>query len=455
MSITFGGLATGMDTDTLIKQLLSVERSPITRLEADKTWMNTRLANFQALDVNLQGFLSSIEGTSDREQYFQRKATTSSDDFFSSDITNEAISGASYSIEVESLAQVQKSFSNNGFAAKDTLIFGTGEISFTVGTDAKSVTIAEGENSLEGIMKAINNSNIGVNASILNDGSATDPYRLTLTSDTAATSFTLDTGVAGLGNAADFTTSQAAAPASIKVDGISITSTSNTFSEAIPGVTLDLLHAELGTTTTLTISSDNDAVAKNIKNFVYGYNSVISFITGQSTMGDTESGVLSGDSGLNTIKRHLQDMLTSRIDNGGAFTSLSQLGLETQKDGTIKLNSEVLDSAIEDDLTSVTNLLAGKEGDDNGGIAKRFETYLSSLTNSTTGMLAGRSESINMNSKRIDTRIEQMETRLVKREVTLRAQFTAMEQMVSLMNSTSDYLTSQMSALENLWNYNR
>jgi len=462
MAISFGGLATGMDTNALIDQLMLAERSPITRLQSDKTWMTSRLAGFQAFDIQLQGFLTNVEQISDREQYFQRSASASSDEFFSTTVTNEALAGTNYQVEIESLAQVQKSYSdtaNSGFSTKEDLIFGTGDLSFTVGNEVKTVTITDGNNSLEGIMQAINDADIGVSAAIIKDGSA-DPYRLTLTADNVATTYSLDSsdldgdiGVTAL-EGDNFIISQIATSANIKVDGISITSDSNTITDAIPGITLDLLQAETGTTTQLTVSSNTSAVTQNIQDFISGYNNAISFITNQSTMGDTDAGILSGDSGLNAVKRHLQDMLTNSSDNDGIYTALSQLGLETQKDGTLTLNTETLDAAIENNLDSVVSLLAGEEGGD-GGVATQFEDYLSSLTNSTTGLLAGRSESINSNVKRIDDRIIQMELRLEKRESTLRSQFNAMEQMVSVMNAQSDYLTQQMSAMADLWNYNK
>ena len=164
--------------------------------------------------------------------------------------------------------------------------------------------------------------------------------------------------------------------------------------------------------------------------------------------------ILSGDSGLSTIKRYLQNTLTSLTDNAGSFKALSQLGLETQKNGTITLDSTTLNDAIENDLDSLVTLLAG-DGEKFEGIGATFSDYLENLTSSQTGLLAGREESINSNIGRIDTRMEQTELRLIKREETLKSQFIAMEQMVSLMNAQSDYLTQQMSAISNLWNSNK
>ena len=463
MAISFGGLATGMDTSALIGALMGAERAPLTRMEADKVWLNNRLVAFQDFDGRLNGFLDKIKNLGDRDQYFKRSVSTDSTDFFNVTASNEALANTSYQIEVESLAQVQKNYSNSvdglgndiGFSSKTDQILGTGSFIVNIDGTDHSIDITAENNSLEGLMTAINDADIGVSAAIINDGTGS-PYRLTLTGQNVGDAFTMDSSglVGGTESFSNFEESQPATQAHIIVDGLDIYSESNTVSEAIPGVTLDLLKAETGTNTTISISQNNSAVAANIKEFIDGYNEVVSFVTGQSTMGETQGGILAGDSGLNAIKRHLQDTLTTLTNNSGSFKALSELGLETQKDGTISLNSETLDKAIESDLESVVSLLAGEE-DGDGGLSTVFDNYLESLTNSTDGMLAGRKTSITSNIGRIDDRIEMAELRLGKREETLRAQFTAMEQMVSLMNAQSSFLTQQMTAISNMGNYRK
>ncbi|PIE60798.1 MAG: hypothetical protein CSA31_00160 [Desulfobulbus propionicus] len=146
-------------------------------------------------------------------------------------------------------------------------------------------------------------------------------------------------------------------------------------------------------------------------------------------------------------------MLTDTFENSGNFIALSELGFETQKDGTLTVNDETLSTAVNENLESVVSLLSG-DGE-KGGLAAQFTQYLESMTNSTTGMLAGRKESINSGIDRIDDRIEMMEMRLAKRQATLESQFAAMEQLVSSMNSTSSYLTQQMTSISNMMNKDR
>jgi flagellar hook-associated protein 2 len=452
-SISFGGLATGLDTAALVEQLMSLERKPLTLMESDKIWLNNRLTAFQEFDSKLNGFLSKIEDMGTVEELRARDVALSSEDFFTATASSEA-PPSNYQLEVVSRAQVQKDVSQ-GYASKTVHEFGTGDLTLTVGeNDPVTIEITAENNSMEGIMEAINEADAGVTASVINDGTE-NPYRLVLTGENVATDFTLDFSglTGGTYDIPALITTQPAQQAHIRVDNIDIYGESNTLDEAIPGVTLDLLQAEEGTLTNLTVSIDHDAIEQKVKDFISGYNDVVSFVTNQSTFGDSSSGVLGGNSSLNSIKRHLQTMLTERISTSGDFSSLTQLGLETQRNGTLTLDEDILSDAISNNLDSVEKLFAG-EGEVEG-IASRFENYLEALTDSSDGFLAGRKESTTSNIKRIDNRIEATEMRLEKREQYLTDQFTSLELLVSQLNAQGDYLTSQLSALENMWNYNK
>lgn len=534
MAISFGGLATGLDTSSLVEQLMQAERKPLTQMENDKSYFNSRLSALGLLEGKLVSFLSKIEELNSAEELQSQKATFSSKDFFSATTESNAVPG-NYQVEVVDLAQVQKSVSL-GVTDKAASSFGLGTMTLTVGdNDPVDITIDASNNSLAGIMAAINESDAGVVASIINDGTDS-PYRLVLTGEDVAAGFSLTSSLAtfngdvtsltmggyadqdaklfgsgtislstghditlsgdnsladirdainaetattgvsatveGDGNggyrlalaggtidstalvngsgyaAPDLTTTQSAQQAHIRVDGIDIYSNSNTLAEAIPGISLDLTQAEEGTITSLTVDVDESAVKNQIKAFVTGYNEVISFISGQSKAEGSSAGILVGDSGINSIKRRLQSMLTSQVGSSG-LTSLSQLGLETQRDGTLTIDDEVLTEAIQTDLPGMTKLLAGDE--DTEGIATRFKNYLDGITDKTDGFYAGRKKTIENNVKQIAKSIDRFELRLEKREQTLYDQFNALEQLISVMNAQSDYIGKQMSALENMW----
>ena len=535
MSITFGGLATGLDTNAIVDQLMALERMPINRLQSDKSYFEARQAAYITFDGNLRGFQSRIEQLGSSDVLRKKSVSASREDFLSVSAGVDALPGTNYQVEVVSLAQVQKNVSE-GYSSKSDQNFGVGELTLTVGeNDPVTITVDETNNSLEGIMQAINDADAGVNASIINDGTD-NPYRLVLTGENVATDFSMtstlpsfngdvsaqlqaggfssqsadffgggtldlstgetitlsesansltdimtainaETGTTGvtasivadgdnfvlaLDNGATITTTnfsggydslgvvetQAATQAHIRVDTIDIYSDSNTLTEAIPGLSLDLTSAEEGTMTSISVSLDEAAIKSQVEDFVKGYNDVMSFISSQSKSEDTDAGILGSDPGMNAVKRRLQGLLTTTIDNTGNYSALSQLGLETQKDGTIIIDGETLTDAIHNNLDSVEKLLVG-EGDTEG-VAVRFQDYLEGMTDSVDGLLASSKTSTEATVSRIDDRIEQLEMRLVKKEETMRAKFTALETLISGMNSQSDFLTQQLDMLSNM-----
>lgn len=449
MALNFGGLATGLDTNAIINELMQLERRPVNRLEGDKSWHNKRLSALKEFNGKLEGFLGKIEDMDSASDLQSRKTNLSSKDFFSASAESAALPGT-YQVEVVKLAQVEKRVSQ-GYADKQAQKFGSGTISLTIGSsETISLTVDETSNSLEGIMQTINSAGAGVTASIINDGTSS-PYRMVLTGDDVAQSIVLDaSGLAGGTYVPpSFTETQNGQQSHLRVDGIDIYADSNSIDEAISGLTLNLTKAGEGTNTTLTVKTDEVAIKKKIQSFVSGYNDVVSFVTKQSVIDGSSGGILKGDSGLNSIKRHLQNMLVSVVDGGGSLKTLSQLGIETQRDGTLKLDDEILTTAIDENLDGVANLLAG--GDETKGIATEFKDYLKSITHTTDGFLPGRKQSIDGNIKRIDKSIEQMNARLEQREKSLRDQFNALEQLVSGMNAQSAYLNQQMTMLNNMW----
>jgi len=302
MAIQFSGLASGMDTGSIITQLMNLERIPITRLEGDKTWMNNRLSAFTELDTKLKSFLDSISTLGDEDTLQQRTIKQSGEEHLSASVSSEALAGTSYAVEVVSLALAQKSVTAGGFAAKDSSTFGTGTLNVTVDGTSHAIEITAENNSLEGIINAINDADIGISTGIINvGGDSTTPYRLLLSGDSVGKSFSVDaTGLTGgtdsLGSIEDETGTvnppvTKATQAHIRVDTIDIYSDSNTVSEAIPGVTLDLLKAETDTTTQVSVNLDKSAIKGNIESFVEGYNDVISFITGQSVINGEGGGL--------------------------------------------------------------------------------------------------------------------------------------------------------------------
>lgn len=432
-SINFGGLATGMDTGAIVDALMEIERQPIQRLEHEKAYQQSRLDAFSGFQDKLKAFLDVAQGLDSEDELLATKSELSAEGYFSVDSSETANAGA-YNIEVISLAHQEKEVAG-GVADGWTSAGGD----MTINGQTVSVTAGS---SLAAIRDQINNTaDIGVTATIINDGQAS-PYRLVLTADAAGAN-----GVDITANTSDvaFTPTQPGSQAHIKVDGIDVYSDSNRLTGAIPGATINLLkpHETAGDTTTLSISVDDDAIKANIQKFADAYNDIFGFFEAQK---DSSWG---SDSSFRTVQRSLQSMLVQSVGvSGGSFQTLAELGFSTQKDGTLIIDSTTLADAMRDDLDGVTKLFAG-DGVVNG-VAAQFQSYLESVTDSSDGIYASKKDVTERSVRRIDTQIDSLEARLAQREKTLRAQFDAMEQLVSGMNSQGSFLAQQMTSIANM-----
>jgi flagellar hook-associated protein 2 len=362
--------------------------------------------------------------------------STSSSEYLS--VTARDTAGAgSYQMTVMALAQQQKDVSV-GYASKAEAVFGTGNLSLTVGGVGHSIAIDAENNSLEGMAKAINDANLGVGATIINDGTES-PYRLVLTGSDTSQSFSLDdSGLSG-GTAASLTmeTSQTAQQAHVVIDGIDIYSNSNSIDSSIAGLNIELLKADPVARTTVGVTLDTDAAAKKIRDFAGAYNDIVQFISDQR---DSSWG---NDPSFRAVKGQLQSFLVS-AQGGGTYNSLSQLGFETQRDGTLKVNETKLNEALSQDYEGVVQLFVGST--ETSGVAAQLSTYLDSATDLANGFYAGRKTSTDASLRQIDQRILSQEARLEQKETTLRAQFSAMEQLVSSLNAQGGYLMQQLAA---------
>jgi flagellar hook-associated protein 2 len=470
--ITFSGLASGIDTSDIVTKLMEIERVPVDNLSKTKEAEANRLKAYGQLNTMLNDLRDAAGAMNLTSEVRTTKVNLSSESALTA-TSNSAFPG-SYNIAVTQLAQVQKNISS-AYASSSAGIFGTG----TVTVNGKAITLDSSNNSLQGLMSAINaeTDTTGVSASIINDGSAANPYRLVLTGKDASTSFTVTSNLKNdLGTAIPFTTtkSQDAQQAKITIDGIEVVSNSNTITGAIAGVTLNLNAtspiSDSGppaqyTTTKLDITADTSALKEKISTFVSSYNKIMDWIvagyaqgisTIETTTSTTDSTttttttttptdaqysqLLRGDATVNTIKRGMQSLLTDAVNSsGGSLHILSDIGISTNQDGTLNLNNSTLDAALQNNFDGMTKLLAGDDSTD--GVMKKFNTYLLNVTSTTTGMYAEKRDRYTSKVNRLDDQIIQKTAMLDKTEATMKARFTAMEMLVSSLNSQSTFLT--------------
>lgn len=478
MSITFSGLATGLDTDSIVTGLMAAERAPLERIEARKTADTERLDAFAQFKTKLDGLKSAVSDMSLTSQVRSTKVSLSSEDAFSASTTSGAV--GSYNISVAQLSQVQKNISD-GFSSKTDPVFGTG----TIDINGTTINITPDNNSVVGLVEEINKRThktvdvngveteigTGVQATIINSGD--DSYHIVFTGKDSSTSFTMESSLTGASGTPEYNFNdtqqvQAAQQAVAFIDGIRVVSDSNTINNAINGVTLSLHDVSetssagpppVYVTDKMSVEADTGALKEKVTSFVTAYNDVMDWIlsgytefggtsaAAADTDGDEEASlgsVLRGDPTINSVKRQLQNVLTETINNSGEFRILSEIGISTNINGTLTQDNSTLDEALEGNFDSMVALFAGD--DTTAGVMKNFNSMLLDLTSTTQGIYATQKTAYDLTVGRYDSQIDQMELRLSKRELSLRSQFSAMEQLVSSLNAQGDFLTQQMSA---------
>ncbi|MDP1996706.1 MAG: flagellar filament capping protein FliD [Gallionella sp.] len=423
--------------NSIVSQLMTVERQPIAKLNSREVGYQAKLSAYGSVKGAVAGFQSALQGLNSPSKFNTLKATPSDASVLSASATSIAVAGT-YSLDVTSLSQAQKLVAggttsstaaiSDGVATTVTFDFGTisggafdsgtgkytGAVFTSNGSGTKSIAIDSSNNSLQGVRDAINAAQIGVTATIVNDGSAT-PYRLVLSSDNNGVSNslkvsasggdgTIDTLLAhdpaGTQNLEETVTAQNAV---FKVNGISISKTSNTVSDVIQGVTFTLNKE--AATASLTVARDTAGVNSSISSFVKAYNDLAATLKNLSAYDSAtkQAATLQGDSTVRTLQSQLRSMLsTPVVGTSGALTTLADIGIISQRNGSLALDQTKLDSAMASNFSDVASLFTsvGKATDslvgfNNATTATKAGSYAVTVTQiATQGKLSGGSAAV-------------------------------------------------------------
>ncbi len=391
-TITSLGAGSGLDLASMVEELIAAERAPKEALlDLREAGIQAEISAYSTFKSGLSTFADAFFSLQTAATFRQISAASSDTDVFTATASGDASSG-SHSIEVTDLAQSHRVASDAFTSSADTV--GTGTLTFRFGTydsggntftanpekAIEDVTIDASNNSLQGIRDAVNAADIGVTASIVNDGSG---YRLIFKSDDSGADNSLEVTVsdtgdgndlddAGLsqlaydptataGNGKNMTQTSEAQDAAFSIDGLSMTRSSNTVTGAIEGVTLQLTGETSGTPETLTLTQDLSSITTTLEAFVDSYNTLnetLDALSGYDTTTE-EAGVLLGDSLVTGATSSIRNILTSAVSGlSGQYTSLGQIGISFQLDGSLELDSDALDDALADDVDAVAKVFA-------------------------------------------------------------------------------------------------
>lgn len=449
-SFRFGGLATGLDSQAIIDAILGAERIPILRLESQRARLQQQDSIFGKVRTKLDDLRNAI-GALDTVAEFGSFKATSSNEQVATVSASGAASAGSFTIGVTALAQAETRITG-GFADSNTTLVGSGNISITVGTQTVMLDLSDSINTLENVRDSINSAGLPVTASIINDGSATNPYKLVLASDETglANSFSIDlSGFTTSSPNFNFSTIlQTGRNANFTMNGVPITRPSNTVTDLLPGVTLNLLSEGTLTTpvtTNIVVTGDNDGTKKKVEDFIKAYNAIISDIAPQNVVNEEgqASGVLFGDSGLRSVTSRLRSALTAKANNAAfanpsVYETLASIGIRTDESGKLSLDSGKFATAASTDLQGVMRLFTDTEF----GVAKNFRDAINQITDPVEGVIKARRDGISSRIKSINSRIDDLDSRLVKVEERLINRFAALETLVSNFQAQGSSLQS-------------
>lgn len=450
------GIGSGMDIDAMVGALVSAEKAPkeaqLNRLESATT---TKISALGTLRTALSSFQTALKDLNDIKLFENRSAKSSNTDLLTATASKAAQSGT-YSVKVEQLATGSKTAT--AALASDFKTTAAGTLTVKVGS-GEGIEVAIGADaSLEDVKNTLNAAlkDSGVSANLLTDPS-TGKTRLVMSSSTtgAGEDVSISAG-AGLNSLAIDTENKAtpdaggvlerAQNAKFSIDGLAMESKTNKVEGAIPEVTLDLVAADDKKAITVTVAQDQGGVTANIKKFVDAYNNLIkttNSLTRVTKVGDDGkplTGGLVGDSSVRSILSGIQNELIS-VGGGDGVRMLSDLGITTQKDGTLGIDDKKLGTALENNFDAVGQFFTGDTG-----LMKRLDNRVDGF-NQTGGILAQRVSGLEVTNADIKAQREKLTLRIESISARLYSQFNAMDTMVAQLSSTSSWLESTLSSL--------
>ncbi len=444
-SITSAGIGSGLDVQGLVSQLVAAERAPVAnRLARQESAARLELSAFGRLKDTVAGLDTRFQTMSETSTLEGRSVTVEDEEIFTATVSSGAALGT-YDIQVEQLAQSHRMATVTPIVPPDAPV-GFGTLDLQLGSDAFSVEIDPGAQSLVNIRDAINNQvdNPGIVASIINvDGGAI----LQLGSDRSGSDseIQISAGVADPGLTAFVAlmdTSKNFQDAIVYINGNQVTSSSNSISSAIEGVVIDLKKALPGEAKSLQISRDQTDAVASMDGFISSYNTLVDVIKalGNFDPATGSSGPLNGDSVLRGLSNQLRVSLSANFGDG-SIQSLLDLGITTAVDGKLSLDQSKLTTALSQDFNGVQSFLTGENG---------FAETLSAITSAyigDDGLIDSRTASLDGRLERVDEKREALDYRLERIEARYLKQFSALDAMLSQLQLTSNYLSQQLASL--------
>lgn len=443
------GLGSNLGLQNILDQLRKADEAPLDSLKARQSSLKLQINAFDGLNQGLMQARSHAMTLTLDSTYIARSITSNDEKTLMASVSDGAVIGTR-SIEVTRLATAS-SWEGASVADLNTKVNTSGTaqtFSYSIGGKTRSLTVAN-NTTLQGLADLINNDtgNAGVTAKLVNDGSAT-PYKLVLTANNTGENnrITIDSQLSDYALTEKNGAGGASLNAELKVDGVTYQrQTNDGITDILSGVTLNLKGVG---TASITVNQDNSRMTDALKGLVSKLNDVITSARSQSGYDkDGKPNLLQGIGAVRTMGYDLINLLGTHVKTGGAITSLYDLGLEVNRDGSISLNETTLNNAISAHSNDVRLFLEGDSTKGVTGLAQTVNDRLRVMTRPITGTLASEQTAAQERISLIDAQIASTTARLDKKYDILAKQFSELDKFTNSMTSLSTYLTSQFKSL--------
>jgi flagellar hook-associated protein 2 len=441
--ITSTGIGSGLNIGAIVSSLTTAYgASQTTQLTNQQNTLDAQVSAYGTFTAALDTLKLSLPSLEDPSQLAAFAATVADKNIASVTTGSDAVAGT-YSLQVNNLATVATATSA---ALSSSAAVGTGTLTIAAGGASTAINIDSTNNTLAGIAAAINTApNAGVSASVI---TTTGGSRLVLTgtSTGAANQITVTPSGGDGGLASLALTTVPAQDANFSINGFAATSGSNVVTNAISGVTINLLQASApATPTTLTVSPDTSTAQAAIDKFVTAVNGVLSSIQTLTSYDPSTqtAGPLNGNATLEAFQNQLQNILGKFTNAGGGVKSLTDLGINAGTDGTYSTNDTTLGNVLSASLASVGNLLGGPNG-----IATQINNLVDGYTK-PGGLLATINQGLQTGLSNVSKQQTALAAQLAAYSAQLTAQYNAMDTAVALLKQTQTYLNAEFNPSAN------
>jgi flagellar hook-associated protein 2 len=389
MAISSPGVGSNLDVNTIVSGLMKTEQGPLTLVTKQKTDFQSKISAYGSLKGVLSTFQNALGNLSSVSKFNTQKAESADASVFTATSNGTAVE-SSYSVKVKQLAQTQK-IAMAGETSVNSPI-GTGKLTISFGgydSDANTFTLNANQavatiditpenNTLSGIRDAINSANVGVSATIVNDGQSN---RLVLSAKNSGTNNSIKMTVndadgnhqdasglsklafdptAGVGSGKNLSVLQVAKDAIVDIDGVLVTKASNVITDAVDGITFNLLKEQPATAVTLGVSRDKASIEASVTAFVKAFNDANQVIRDLTKFNETTKtgGALLGDAATRSVASQIKQVMTGSISGAGTLKTLNDIGVSFQRDGTLAINDSKLKAALQNNAIDIPALFA-------------------------------------------------------------------------------------------------